>query len=77
MSELEHTTAVKMRELLREAYCADPEKGFLGQFTRRLSDPAQPREANHRPRVHPLWRILGLLLVLVLSVFVSFSLLRP
>jgi hypothetical protein len=76
MSEFEHMTEAKMRELLREAYSADPENSFLGEFTRHLSDPAMPRDAKHRFRVHPLWLILGVVLVFVLSVLVYFSFLR-
>lgn len=62
-----------MQALLREAYHDDPEKSLLVELTRDLLDPAHPRDANKRPPAHPLWLILGLIAVFVVSVFVCFS----
>ena len=62
-----------MRRLLRDAYAQDPEKSFLGQIGRNASDPAMPRDANNRPRIHPLWLTLGLVTLFVVVVFFYFS----
>ena len=62
-----------MRRLLRDAYAQDPEKSFLGQIGRNASDPAMPRDANNRPRIHPLWLTLGLVTLFVMAVFFYFS----
>jgi hypothetical protein len=77
MRESEHISETMMRTLLRDAYSQDEEKTILGQFARRLRDPAMPRDANNRPRAHPLWLALGLIVVLVVGVFLYFSFLRP
>lgn len=63
-----------MRTLLREAYSEDPEKSILRQFSRALRDPAMPHDPNERPRVHAIWLTLSLVVVLVVLVFVYFSL---
>ncbi len=63
----------EMRRLLRDAYAQDPEKSFLGQIGRNASDPAMPRYANNRPRIHPLWLTLGLITLFVMAVFFYFS----
>jgi hypothetical protein len=63
----------EMRRLLRDAYAQDPEKSFLGQIGRNASDPAMPRDANNRPRIHPLWLALGLVTLFVMAVFFYFS----
>lgn len=76
MHRPEHISGAEMRRLLRDAYAQDPERSFLGQFARRLRDPAMPRDANNRSRVHPLWLTLGLIAAFVLSVFIYFSFLR-
>ena len=64
-----------MRRLLRDAYAQDPEKSFLGQIGRNASDPAMLRDANNRPRIHPLWLTLGLVILFAMAVFcyVSFD----
>ena len=62
-----------MRRLLRDAYAQDPEKSFLGQIGRNAADPAMPRDANNRPRIHPLWLTLGLVTLFVMAVFFYFS----
>lgn len=62
-----------MRRLLRDAYALDPEKSFLGQVSRNVTDPAMPRDANNRPRIHPLWLTLGLVTLFVMAVFFYFS----
>jgi hypothetical protein len=74
MREGEHIDQDAMQALLREAYHDDPEKSLLGELTRDLLDPANPRDANKRPHAHPLWLILGLIAAFVASVFVFFSL---
>lgn len=66
-------TETEMRRLLRDAYAQDLEKSFLGQIGRRASDPAMPRDANDRPRIHPLWLTLGLVALFVMAVFFYFS----
>jgi hypothetical protein len=63
----------EMRRLLCDAYAQDPEKSFLGQIGRNASDPAMPRDANNRPRIHPLWLTLGLITLFVMAVFFYFS----
>jgi hypothetical protein len=63
----------EMRRLLREAYAQDPEKSFLAGIGRNVSDPVMPRGANNRPRIHPLWLTLGLVVVFVIGVFFYFS----
>jgi hypothetical protein len=63
----------EMRRLLRDAYAQDPEKSFLGQIGRNASDPAMPRDANNRPRIHPLWLTLGLVILFAMVVFFYFS----
>jgi hypothetical protein len=68
-----YITETEMRRLLREAYAHDPEKSFLVQIGRNASDPAMPRDANNRPRIHPLWLTLGLVAVFVIGVFFYFS----
>ncbi len=73
----EHITVAEMRILLGEAYAQDPEKTFLGQLARSLRDPAMPQDANNRLRLHPLWLMLGLLVLSVIGVFVVFSFLTP
>jgi hypothetical protein len=77
MREPKHISEIQMRTLLREAYSRDPEKSILGQFMRRLCDPAKPLDANSHSRIHPLWLTLGLLAGFVALVFVCFSFLRP
>ena len=62
-----------MRRLLREAYAQDPEKSFLARIGRNVSDPVMPLDANNRPRIHPLWLTLGLVVVFVIGVFFYFS----
>jgi hypothetical protein len=66
-------TETEMRRLLRDAYAQDPEKSFLGQIGRNASDPAMPRDANNRPRIHPLWLTLGLVTLFVIAIFFYFS----
>ncbi len=68
-----YITEPEMRRLLRDAYAQDPEKSFLGQIGRNASDPAMPRDANNRPRIHPLWLTLGLVTLFVMAVFFYFS----
>jgi hypothetical protein len=68
-----HINRTEMRTFLREAYGQDPERSFLGQCARRLRDPAMPRDANNRPRIHPLWLTLGLIAAFALAVFLYFS----
>jgi hypothetical protein len=71
-----YITETEMRTLLRDAYAHDPEKSFLGQIGRNASDPAMPRDANNRPRIHPLWLTLGLVALFVMAVFFYFSFVR-
>ena len=66
-------TEAEMRELLRDAYARDPEKSFLANTGRNVSDPAMPRDANNRRRIHPLWLTLGLVSLFVMAVFLYFS----
>jgi hypothetical protein len=68
-----YITETEMRRLLRDAYARDPEKSFLGQIGRNASDPAVPRDANNRPRIHPLWLTLGLVILFAMVVFFYFS----
>jgi hypothetical protein len=68
-----YITETEMRRLLREAYAQEPDKSFLAQIGRNASDPAMPRDANNRPRIHPLWLTLGLVAVFVIGVFFYFS----
>ena len=75
MSE-RYITETEMRRLLRDAYAQDPEKSFLGQIGRNASDPAMPRDANNRPRIHPLWLTVGLVALFVAGVFFYFSFAR-
>jgi hypothetical protein len=77
MPEPEPISDTEMRRLLRDAYSQDQEKSVLGQFARRLCDPAMPRDAKNRPRAHPLWLTLALIVVLVVGVFLYFSFLKP
>ena len=69
----QYITETEMRRLLRDAYAQDAEKSFLGQIGRNASDPTIPRDANNRPRVHPLWLTLGLITLFVMAVFFYFS----
>ena len=71
-----YITETEMRTLLRDAYAQDPEKSFLGQMGRNVSDPVMPRDANNRPRIHPLWLTLGLVALFVVGVFFYFSVAR-
>lgn len=68
-----YITEPEMRTLLRDAYAQDPEKSFLGQMGRNTSDPAMPRDANNRRRIHPLWLTLGLVALFAMAVFFYFS----
>lgn len=77
MPEPRRISEAEMRDLLREAYSRDREESFLSQFARRLRDPAMPRDANNRPRVHPLWLALGLMTAFAVGVFLYFSFVRP
>jgi hypothetical protein len=77
MLEPRRISEAEMRDLLREAYSRDQEESFLGELARRLRDPAIPRDANNRPRVHPLWLTLGFVGVLAVCVFLYFSFVRP
>ena len=72
----QHISEMEMRKLLREAYAQDPERGFLAQVTRGVSDPAMPRDANSTIRFHPLWLTLGLVALFVAGVFFYFSFAR-
>jgi hypothetical protein len=71
-----YITETEMRTVLRDAYAQDPEKSFLGQIGRNASDPAMPRDANNRRRIHPLWLTLGLVALFVAGVFLYFSFAR-
>ena len=68
-----YLTEIEMRRLLRDAYARDPEKSFLGQIGRNVCDPAMPRDANNRPRIHPLWLTLGLVALFGVGVLFYFS----
>jgi hypothetical protein len=68
-----YITEAEMRELLRDAYAGDPEKSFLANVGRNVSDPAMPRDASNRRRIHPLWLIVGLVSLFVMAVFLYFS----
>jgi hypothetical protein len=68
-----YITETEMLKLLRDAYAQDPENSFLGQIGRNASDPAIPRDANNRRRIHPLWLTLGLVTLFVMAVFFYFS----
>jgi hypothetical protein len=68
-----YITEAEMRELLRDAYARDPEKSFLANVGRNVRDPAMPRDANNRRRIHPLWLTLGLVSLFVMAVFLYFS----
>jgi len=68
-----YITEAEMRELLRDAYARDPEKSFLANIGRNVSDPAMPRDANNRPRIHPLWLTLGLVALFGIGIFFYFS----
>jgi hypothetical protein len=68
-----YITETEMRRLLRDAYAQDPEKSFLGQIGRNASDPVMSRDANNRPRIHPLWLTLGLVTLFVIAIFFYFS----
>jgi len=68
-----YITETEMRNLLRDTYAQDPEKSFLGHIGRNASDPAMPRDANNRPRIHPLWLTLGLVAMFVIGVLFYFS----
>ena len=68
-----YITEAEMRELLRDAYARDPEKSFLANVGGNVSDPAMPRDANNRRRIHPLWLTLGLVSLFVMAVFLYFS----
>jgi len=68
-----YITEAEMRELLRDAYARDPEKSFLANIGRNVSDPAMPRDANNRRRIQPLWLTLGLVSPFVMAVFLYFS----
>jgi len=65
-----------MRELLRKAYSQDPEKSLLNELRRYISDPASPRDANHRSRIHPLWLSIGSIALFVAAVLLYFSFIR-
>ena len=71
-----YITETEMRRILCNAYAQDPEKSFLGQIGRNASDPAMPRDANNRPRIHPLWLTFGLVALFVAGVFFYFSFAR-
>jgi len=68
-----YITETEMRKLVRDAYTQDPEKSFLGQIGRIASDPAMSRDANNRPRIHPLWLTLGLVTLFAMAVFFYFN----
>jgi hypothetical protein len=68
-----YITEAEMRELLRDAYARDPEKSFLANIGLNVSDPAIPRDAYDRRRIHPLWLTLGLVSLFVMAVFLYFS----
>jgi len=70
-------SAREMRALLREAFAADPEASLLFQLSRRLQDPAVPRNESNRSRPHPLWMTLALILILIVLVFLGFTFLWP
>jgi hypothetical protein len=71
-----HIGQDEMRSLLREAYSEGAET-LLAQIARGLCDPAMPRDADYRPRAHPLWLPIGLIALSILGVFLYFSLLGP
>jgi hypothetical protein len=71
-----YITEGEMRELLRDAYAHDPEKSFVANIGQNVSDPAMPRDANNRPRIHPLWLTLGFVSLFVIAVFLYFSFLQ-
>jgi hypothetical protein len=69
----QYITETEMRKLLRDAYFEDPEKSFLGQIGQNLRDSAKPRDESNRPRFHPLWLTLSLVILFVIAVFFYFS----
>ena len=77
MTESAHISEAEMREHLREACSQDPENSFLSQVLQRLADPAKPGNEKGRPRAHPLWFQLGMLVFLALFVFLYFTFARP
>jgi hypothetical protein len=68
-----YISEAEMRELLRDAYARDPEKSFLANVGGNVSDPAMPRDANNRPRIHALWLTLGMVTLFAMAVFFYFS----
>ena len=70
---LGYITEGEMRKLLCDAYARDPEKSLVANISRNAGDPAMPRAANNRPRIHPLWLTLGLVALVVIGVFFYFS----
>ncbi len=73
MTEPVHISETEMREHLREACSQDPEKSFLSHLTRRLADPAKPRNEKGLPRAHPLWLQLAMISSLAIFVFLYFT----
>jgi hypothetical protein len=69
MRELTEISAGEMRERLREAFAADPERSLLVRFGRQFLDPLQPEGADGRRRVYPLWILLALAMLVSLGLF--------
>jgi hypothetical protein len=74
MPELKHAAEQEVEVRLREAFSRDPESRLLGVLARLLCDPAKARDANDRPRFHPLFLILALAGLMTIAVFLHFSL---
>jgi hypothetical protein len=73
MPEPKHAAEQEMEARLREAFSRDPESSFLGILARLLCDPAKARDANDRPRFHPLFLILALAGLTAIAAFLYFS----
>jgi hypothetical protein len=65
--------ASEMRNALRDALSADPERSLVAYLRHRLHDPAA-LDAKGQERLHPVWLSIGILGAFALCVFVAFTL---
>jgi hypothetical protein len=73
MADLEPLDCAEIQERLREAYSSDPETRLRDAMGRIIADPAKPRDAKNRARLHPMLLAILAAGLFILGTFVYFS----
>jgi hypothetical protein len=76
MSHEQYLGEEQMRQHLRQAYSQKGKANLLWQLARKIEDPVTPQNERGKRRFHRLLLTLAALIMIVLSTFVYFGLLR-